>query len=113
MTKKVREWETTVSLIVDRGTECIAAFIVLDICVMLMSVGICSILGTAIGFIVGMAPYWSEMLLAWLVVYMALFCVLMDYAKYDLHQLKEREDLEAKVLEYELNFMDEEEENEG
>lgn len=112
MTKKFREWETTVSLIVDRGSDGIIAFVILDICIMLMSVGICSILGTVIGFIVGMAPYWSEMLLAWLVVYMALFYVLMDYVKYDLHQMKEREDLEAKVLEYELEFA-EDEENEG
>ena len=111
MTKKFREWETTVSLIVDRGRDCIAAFIVLDICIMLMATGICSILGTIIGFIVGMAPYWSEMLLGWFVVYMALFYVLMDYAKYDLHQMHEREILEAKLAEYELNFM--ESENEG
>ena len=110
MTKKFREWETTVSLIIDGGKDYVVAFIVLDICVMLMATGICSILGTIIGFIVGMAPYWSEMLLAWLVVYMALFVELMDYCKFDLHQMKIREDLEAKVLEYELNFMEEDEE---
>lgn len=111
MIRKIKEWETTVSLIVDRGRDCIVAYLILDICIMLMATGICSILGTIIGFIVGMAPYWSEMLLGWLVIYMALFCILMDYVKYDLHQMKIREDLEAKILEYEMNFTDEE--NEG
>ena len=110
MFKKIREWETTVELIMDGGKDYVVAFIVMDICVMLMATGICSILGTIIGFIVGMAPYWSEMLLGWLVVYIALFYGMMDYCKFDLHQMHEREVLEAKLAEYELNFMENEDE---
>ena len=110
MIRKIKEWETTVGMIMDRGKDCVVAFIVMDICIMLMATGICSILGTIIGFIVGMTPYWSEMLLGWLVAYMALFVGMMDYCKFDLHQMKIREDLEAKVLEYELNFIMEDEE---
>ena len=109
MKKRFKEWEQTVMEIVDRGTEYIATFIVMDICIMLMATGICSILGTIIGFIVGMAPYWSEMLLAWIVTYMALFCCMMDVCKLDLDAMKELEELKAMILE--LQDEDDEEEN--
>lgn len=110
MRKKMKEWETTVSLLIDEGKEYVLAFIIMDIVAMLMAVGICSILGTIIGFIVGMAPYWSEMLLAWLIIYLALFYEVMEIVKFDLHQIHEMEELKAMILELQD---DDEEENEG
>ena len=109
MKEKFREWEVTVGQIIERGSEYVAAFIVMDICAMLMAAGICSILGTAIGFIVGMAPYWSEMLLGWLVVYMALFCVVMEVCKFDLEQIDELEQLKSMILELQDDDEDDEE----
>ena len=112
MKNKMMEWETTVGRIVERGTTYVAAFIIMDICAMLMATGICSILGTAIGFIVGMAPYWSEMLLGWLVVYMALFSMVMEVCKFDLQQMDELDELKSMILELQDYEDDEEEENE-
>lgn len=109
MKERIMKWEETVHRIVDRGTHYVMAFILLDICTMIMAVGICSIFGAIIGFIVGMAPYWSEMLLAWFVVYMGLFCWMMDFTKYDLDQEDETEELKAMILE----LQDDEDEDEN
>ena len=111
MKKRFKEWEQTVMEIVDRGPEYIATFIIMDICIMLMATGICSIVGTVIGFILGMAPYWSEMLLGWFVTYMALFFCMMDVCKFDLDAIKKTEELKKMILE--LQKDDDEEENEG
>ena len=108
MKERITKWEETVRRIVDRGTHYVMAFILLDICTMIMATGICSIFGAIIGFIVGMTPYMSEMLLAWFVTYMALFGFMMEFTAYDLDQEDEMEELKAKILELQE---DDEEEN--
>ena len=106
--KTFKKWELIMEETVRRGGAEIASVIILDVIAMIFAVGVCTVLGSVVEFLIG-TPNWPEMVLAWLVIYIASFHVVMEatamsYARDDLDSatLEELEEYTRKRFEEEI-----------
>ena len=71
----MKKWEKIVGALIDAGW--IEPFIILDIMTMLLSLGVCTVIGKIVEFFIG-APNWPEMFIAWLLIYLVNFSGVME-----------------------------------
>ena len=73
--KTLKKWEKIVGVLIDVGW--IGPFIIMDIMTMLLSLGVCTVIGKIVEFFIG-APNWPEMCIAWLLIYLVNFSGVME-----------------------------------
>ncbi len=83
MKRMFRKWELVVAECVRQGEECVLALVTLDAIAAIFTVGVITIFSAVVEAFIG-APNWPELVLAWLVVYIACFNVVIEATAYSL-----------------------------
>ena len=79
--KMFRKWEMVVGECVRQGEEYVLALVTLDAIAAVFTVGVITIFSAVVEAFIG-APNWPELVLAWLVVYIACFNVVIEATAY-------------------------------
>lgn len=85
MKKMFRKWELVVAECIRQGEEYVLALVILDAIAAVFTVGVITIFSAVVEAFIG-APNWPELVLAWLVVYIGCFNVVIEATAYGLCQ---------------------------